>query len=118
MKLWLDDLRTPPDETWAWVTTVDEAKELLATGSVEEASLDNDLGDGEPEGGKLVLWMAEQDVCPTKAIAVRQSRGGRLHGGDDRALRRVQARVGQAGLPALGVLARETREKRAKEQFL
>ena len=40
---------------------------------VIEASLDNDLGDGEPEGRKLVLWMCEHDVWPRESIAIHSA---------------------------------------------
>lgn len=42
-KLWLDDARTPPDDTWTWVQTAEEALEILKTGNVTRASLDHDL---------------------------------------------------------------------------
>ena len=73
MRLWLDDLRTPPDDTWTWVKTIEEAIPLLRAGEVEEASLDNDLGEHIPEGRKLVLWMAEHDTWPTRAIRVHSA---------------------------------------------
>jgi len=65
MRLWLDDVRPGP-EGWVWAKTLEEAKELLLTGQVEEASLDHDLGDGENDGSALVRWMAEQNVWPKK----------------------------------------------------
>ncbi len=43
MRLWVDDLRPPP-EGWRWARTAAEAVELLAGGEVEELSLDHDLG--------------------------------------------------------------------------
>lgn len=70
MYLWLDDLRDPtffsPDYDWTWVKTVEEAQELLKTGNVEAASLDNDLGQGLTEGRALVYWMAENDIWPSR----------------------------------------------------
>lgn len=63
INLWLDDPRPAP-EGWTWVKTVPEAIELMESGEVKEASLDNDLGEGEIEGRKLVLWMAEHDCWP------------------------------------------------------
>lgn len=85
MKLWLDDLRTPPDDSWTWVKTPAEAYAALSTGTVEIASLDHDLGidpvlwedyttgkvsedDAEMTGYQVALWMAEHDVWPTEAI--------------------------------------------------
>ena len=43
VKLWLDDVRPAP-LGWTWCKTVAAAQALLMTGSVEEASLDHDLG--------------------------------------------------------------------------
>lgn len=60
MKIWLDDLRPAP-EGWTWIKTVAEAIHLLETETVEEISLDHDLGDrGEPEqtGYDVTLHMA------------------------------------------------------------
>ncbi len=56
MKVYLDDLRTEP-KGWRRVYWPDEAIELLATGTVEEISLDHDLGDddrGTSTGGARV----------------------------------------------------------------
>lgn len=89
MKLWLDDVRTAP-EGWTHVLTVEQAKAALQTGTVEEASLDHDLGacdlctaversqtdgrlwdgnmphcDHVGTGYTLVLWMAEHGIWPT-----------------------------------------------------
>lgn len=78
--LWLDDQRDPaywarPEHvTWTWVTTVDQAKQLLKTGRVAIASLDNDLGYDE-EGRELVLWMAEFDIWPSEACYAHTSNG-------------------------------------------
>jgi hypothetical protein len=84
MKLWLDDERPAP-EGWTWVKTLEEAKQQLVTGQVEEASLDHDLGlrkigskkvklsDGsiieedvtiEENGTHLVDWMAATNHWP------------------------------------------------------
>ena len=72
MKLWLDDLRPPP-EGWMWARTVEEAMPHLRSGEVAEASLDHDLGEGVEEGHRLVLWMAEHGIWPTQAISVHSS---------------------------------------------
>lgn len=71
MKLWLDDIRPKPDETWCHCLTVACAKEVISAWlriglPFEEASLDNDLGPGEEEGRKLVLWMAERNIWPDR----------------------------------------------------
>jgi len=83
MKVWLDDRRSPhpnPEE-WIWVTTPDEAIELLRRGDVTELSLDHDLGllDGEREltGYDVVVWMerevATQGFVPPETIRVHSS---------------------------------------------
>lgn len=46
IKLWLDDIRTPPDESWEWVKTAPEAIRILGSMEVEIVSLDFDLGEG------------------------------------------------------------------------
>ena len=69
MKLWLDDLRPPPDDSWHWATTVKVAKRLLFDYLVTEASLDNDLGEGQEEGRRLVLWLCENpEFWPDKVV--------------------------------------------------
>lgn len=44
MKVWLDDVREPPDRSWVWVKTSAEALTLLWNGHVEQIALDFDLG--------------------------------------------------------------------------
>jgi hypothetical protein len=46
MKLWLDDLREPPDESWTWMKNSADALEFLEDneGKITEVSLDHDLG--------------------------------------------------------------------------
>jgi hypothetical protein len=61
VRLWLDDVRQPPDESWVWVKTADDAIRVLALGQVAEASLDHDLGvvvDGrEATGYDVLAWL-------------------------------------------------------------
>ena len=84
MKLWLDDIRPAP-EGYIWVKTVDEAiyeliyrqkeadfvwqhcilgicdrqtlERRLKVWRVDEISCDNDLGEGQIEGYKLLDWL-------------------------------------------------------------
>jgi hypothetical protein len=72
MKLWLDDALSPPDDTWSWVRTVEDAISLLEGGAVQEASLDNDLaGERASRTGREVChWMAEHGVWPTLALTI------------------------------------------------
>lgn len=80
MKLWLDDIRTPPSNEWYWARTADHAIERLRSGVVTECSLDHDLADShyamstgysnayglprEKTGLDVVKWMAEHNVWP------------------------------------------------------
>lgn len=45
MNLWIDDVREPPDDTWAVARTYDEAWTLLRRYQYDVASFDHDLGD-------------------------------------------------------------------------
>lgn len=59
MKVFLDDERETPDG-WHRVYWPEEAIQLLATGSVEEISLDHDLGDdAHGTGYDVILWIEE-----------------------------------------------------------
>jgi len=59
MKVYLDDERKTPDG-WRRVYWPKEAIELLKSGSVNEISLDHDLGDDERGTGyDVVLWIEE-----------------------------------------------------------
>ncbi len=44
MKLWVDDVRTPPDASWVWVNHPDIAIWMLDNHYIHEMSLDHDLG--------------------------------------------------------------------------
>ncbi len=59
MKVYLDDIREPP-EGWRLVRWPEEAIELLATGQVTDLSLDHDLGDDERGTGyDVIVWLEE-----------------------------------------------------------
>ena len=63
MKIYLDDIREPPDG-WLHVRWPYEALRLLRTGDVTEISLDHDLGDDSRGTGYDVLeWIAAQVVA-------------------------------------------------------
>lgn len=85
IKLWLDDVRLPPDNTWKWVKNVNNAKILLATDEVDIASFDHDLGEitvtesgilvsgpwkCENNGSHLVDWMEETGHWPDEKPTV------------------------------------------------
>lgn len=46
IKLWIDDVRTPPDHTWTWAKSSAEALAWLdcVDVEIEEVSFDHDLG--------------------------------------------------------------------------
>ena len=71
MKLWVDDLRDPPnwnDGTWSWARTSQEAIDCLKyLGPYEEMSLDHDLG-GEDTTRAIVLWLCEHGHWPDKVV--------------------------------------------------
>lgn len=62
-RLWLDDVRSPPDESWHWVKTAAEAIATLDARWYAEISLDHDLGEQECGTGYAVAaWIEEQAV--------------------------------------------------------
>jgi hypothetical protein len=52
IRLWHDDVRPPPDDSWTWARTNDAAKAVLEAHPVCEISLDHDLGYAGPPPGK------------------------------------------------------------------
>lgn len=61
LRLWLDDLRPPPDGSWTWVTSAWDAIDALERGVVGEVSLDHDLGPPEAGTGHDVAeWIAAE----------------------------------------------------------
>jgi hypothetical protein len=56
LRLWVDAKRPAP-EGWYWAKTADEAKDVLASCLVYEASFGHDLGPGET-GYDLMVWLA------------------------------------------------------------
>jgi hypothetical protein len=61
MRIYLDDQRPTP-EGWVRTFTVQETIDLLQKhgDEVTHVSLDNDLGEGQPEGYKVVDWIEWQ----------------------------------------------------------
>ena len=64
MKLYLDDVRTPP-EGWTLVSTVKNMMFLTATENPTHISLDHDLGDTDPDytGYYFMLWLEREVFC-------------------------------------------------------
>lgn len=63
MRLFVDDMRDPPDGTWTVARTYLEAVTILEGGSVEKLSLDHDLGVYEEANGcDIAQWMVDNTV--------------------------------------------------------
>lgn len=65
MKLWHDDWRPPPDDTWEVARTNEEAIAILRSGEVAQASLDFQLALGE-DGLELAKAMVELNLIPPR----------------------------------------------------
>jgi hypothetical protein len=68
MKIWIDDLRPAPDETWkAFWNSEDAIKALDVYRAfrldIEVISFDHDLG-GQDTTRPIVYWMVENDFWP------------------------------------------------------
>lgn len=65
IKIWIDDIRTPPSEDWIWIKSVNAAKRYISTiapyGVAEiMLSVDHDAGDFASDGGdyiELLKWL-------------------------------------------------------------
>ena len=44
-KIWLDDVRPPPDNSWTWIKDGATANQIVQRFDVDEISFDHDLGD-------------------------------------------------------------------------
>ena len=75
MKLWVDDIRWPPEEYgWVWVKTSADAIHLLEkykdagpAWNIALMSLDHDLG-GDDTTRAVVLWCCNNDYWPKKVV--------------------------------------------------
>ena len=70
MKIWVDDIRTPPSDEWVWLLTSESAVDWLVTikglgNSIDTMSLDHDLG-GDDTTRPIILWMCENDFWPVE----------------------------------------------------
>jgi hypothetical protein len=57
-KLYLDDVRSTP-KGWEHVHTAKECVEELATQQYDAVSLDHDLGEDQPTGYDVLVWLEE-----------------------------------------------------------
>lgn len=64
MKLWIDDIRNAPDNTYIIVRSVNIAKNWIKNNSIELIDIDHDAGDYACDGGdyiKLLDWLEENE---------------------------------------------------------
>ena len=59
MKLWIDDTRMPPDDSWLWAKTYESAIGFLGTCPIEDVSFDHDLGT-EKDGNDILMWLLNE----------------------------------------------------------
>lgn len=71
MKLWVDDERPAPDDTWTLARSSDEAVLHLIMRNWDEISLDHDLG-GDDTGFLVLDWMIHEGVWP-KTLTIHTS---------------------------------------------
>lgn len=66
MKLFIDDIRTPYDDTWLLAVNTKEANELLDEYNFDAISFDNDLGYDGPEGIHVLQRLEEEWVMKNR----------------------------------------------------
>jgi hypothetical protein len=65
-KLWVDDMRNPPDDSYDVARTYDEAIDMLTKYKYTDIWLDHDLGDFSGPNGRertgydVILWLVER----------------------------------------------------------
>lgn len=62
MKVYLDDIRKAPDDSWVVVKSAIECIEKLQSGKVRELSLDHDLGKNVLTGYDVCKWIEREVV--------------------------------------------------------
>ena len=74
IKLWIDDIRTPPSNEWVWAKTVNEARAAIRfyehniNADIIIISLDHDAGAYYSGGGdyiKVLDWLEEENLVDT-----------------------------------------------------
>jgi hypothetical protein len=77
----MDDARETP-RGWTRTYTVEETIAVLETRTVTHLSLDNDLGEGVPEGYKVLDWLEEavyNDMhFPMPEVTIHSSNASRV----------------------------------------
>jgi len=59
MKLWIDDIRVPPDDEWVWVKNYDDARRYITINwyEITDISLDHDLGENSKTGYDILVYI-------------------------------------------------------------
>ena len=74
MKLWIDDMRRPPDTSWLWCQTVNGAKSAIREYERDMCcdiiiiDLDHDAGDYTKNGGdyiEILNWLGREGIVDT-----------------------------------------------------
>lgn len=77
LKLWIDDYRRPPDDSWTWAKTLEEAMAHVTAApyNIAEISFDHDLGvKYRDENG----WLRWKDTQPVAKWFEAEAEAGRL----------------------------------------
>ena len=81
MQIYMDDARDTP-RGWTRTYTVEETITALLTRTVTHLSLDNDLGEGQQEGYKVLDWLEEtvfNDMhFPLPEVTIHSSNASRV----------------------------------------
>jgi hypothetical protein len=81
MRIFMDDTRDTP-RGWQRTYTVEATIQLLETRMITHLSLDNDLGEGQPEGYKVLDWLEEtvynDSTFPMPEVTVHSSNASRV----------------------------------------
>lgn len=76
----MDDRRETP-EGWTRTYNVEDTLRMLGTCQVTHLSLDNDLGEGQPEGyvvlDRLEEWVYDDPTFPVPIITIHSSNAAR-----------------------------------------
>lgn len=95
MKIWLDDIRDAPDETWTVARTARDALLMVNenVGNVEVLSLDHDLGDENELTGYDVLSILEKLVGTGELLSVIIPNEFRIHSANPVGRKNMQAAI-------------------------
>lgn len=81
MKLWIDDVRLPPDDSWIHAENSDEALSFMQhcldnNVPLDSVAYDHDLG-GDDNTRKIIMWQIEHNLFPSDVIILTANPVGR-----------------------------------------